>query len=38
VQALDDAGRAALRDRCRALLPAAPFTVTASAWTVRARA
>ena len=36
--ALDAAHRDALRDRCAALLPEAPFTVTASAWTVRARA
>jgi SAM-dependent methyltransferase len=38
VQSLDDAGRVALRERCRELLPEAPFTVTASAWSVRARA
>ena len=35
---LDDAGRAALRERCRALLPDGPFVVTARAWTVRGRA
>jgi SAM-dependent methyltransferase len=34
---LDDAGRQELRDRCAALLPAAPFELSASAWTVRAR-
>ena len=37
VAGLDAAHRDALRDRCAALLPEAPFTVTASAWTVRAR-
>jgi ubiquinone/menaquinone biosynthesis C-methylase UbiE len=38
VQSLDEAGREALRERCRELLPEAPFTLTASAWTVRAQA
>jgi SAM-dependent methyltransferase len=37
VATLDEAGRAALRARCADLLPAAPFTVAASAWCVRAR-
>lgn len=34
---LDDAGRAALRDECRRVLPPAPFTVTAVAWAASAR-
>jgi SAM-dependent methyltransferase len=38
VTGLDDAHRTALRARCLALLPTAPFTMSASAWTVRARA
>jgi SAM-dependent methyltransferase len=38
VAGLDDAHRDALRDRCAELLPEAPFRLTASAWTVRARA
>jgi SAM-dependent methyltransferase len=38
VAGLDETHRDALRDRCAALLPEAPFTVSASAWTVRARA
>ncbi|NUR17113.1 MAG: SAM-dependent methyltransferase, partial [Dermatophilaceae bacterium] len=38
VQALDEARRTSLRERCRAVLPQGPFTVTASAWAVRARA
>lgn len=38
VDRLDDAGREALRERCRELLPEAPFEVTATAWCVRARA
>ena len=38
VGALDDDGRAVLRDGCEALLPAAPFDVAASAWCVVARA
>lgn len=33
---LDESGVAAVRDRCRALLPDAPFTVAAYAWAVRA--
>jgi SAM-dependent methyltransferase len=36
VGGLDEAGRRALRERCAELLPAAPFTVPASAWCVRA--
>jgi SAM-dependent methyltransferase len=36
VAALDDEGRERLRSRCAALLPAAPFEVAASAWSVRA--
>jgi ubiquinone/menaquinone biosynthesis C-methylase UbiE len=35
VASLDGAGRAALREQCRALLPPAPFTVEAAAWVVR---
>jgi SAM-dependent methyltransferase len=35
VAALDDAGRAQLRELCRNLLPAAPFEVTAQAWAAR---
>jgi len=35
VQTLDDQARADLEDACRARLPEGPFTVTASAWTVR---
>lgn len=35
VAALDDGGRAALRDRCAALLPAGPFEVTSLAWAAR---
>lgn len=39
VRALDPAARAALRERCAARLPAeGPFDITASAWTVTARA
>ena len=37
VAGLDAPHRAALRERCAELLPEAPFTSTASAWTVRAR-
>lgn len=37
VAGLDDAGRDALRARCRDLLPAAPFATDATAWTVLAR-
>ena len=33
VVGLDDARRAALRERCRSMLPDAPFTMTAVAWT-----
>ena len=38
VAGLDEPHRDALRDRCEELLPGTPFTVTASAWTVRGRA
>jgi SAM-dependent methyltransferase len=38
VASLDPAGREELRERCRALLPPEPFTVTARAWAVRGRA
>jgi SAM-dependent methyltransferase len=34
-KSLGDVERAALRDRCRELLPDAPFTVTAVAWAAR---
>jgi SAM-dependent methyltransferase len=37
VAGLDPDHRAALRRRCAELLPAAPFTLTASAWSVTAR-
>lgn len=33
--ALDDAGRDRVQDLCRSLMPAAPFTITATAWTAR---
>ncbi len=32
---IDIAARAALRERCREMLPAAPFTLTAGAWAAR---
>ena len=35
VAGLDEAPRAALRDRCRDLLPEAPFTIHARAWAAR---
>jgi SAM-dependent methyltransferase len=35
---LDADERAAFRDRCREMLPAAPFTLTVRAWAARARA
>lgn len=35
VSGLDAAGRDRLRDRCQALLPAAPFRVSALAWAAR---
>jgi SAM-dependent methyltransferase len=35
LEGLDDERRAALRERCRQLLPDPPFTLTAVAWTVR---
>jgi SAM-dependent methyltransferase len=38
VNRLDDDRRAALRERCRQLLPKPPFTLTAVAWTVRGTA
>jgi SAM-dependent methyltransferase len=37
VTSLADGDRATLRDRCRDLLGPAPFTISASAWTVTAR-
>ena len=37
VAGLDVAGRDALRERCRELLPPAPFATDATAWTVLAR-
>jgi SAM-dependent methyltransferase len=37
VASLDQGGRDALRERCRALLPPAPFRVEAMAWAARAR-
>jgi SAM-dependent methyltransferase len=38
VAALDEEGRERLRARCAEMLPAGPFTTTAIAWAVRARA
>jgi SAM-dependent methyltransferase len=38
VAGLDDAGREALRERCREVLPAAPFDISATAWCARGRA
>ena len=38
VAGLDPERRAALRDRCRELVPEAPFTLTSQAWAVRGRA
>ena len=35
VSGLDDEHRAALRERCRAILPAAPFAIRAQAWAAR---
>jgi hypothetical protein len=35
VARLDAEGQAELRERCRALLPAEPFAVTAKAWAAR---
>lgn len=35
VASLDADRQAALRERCRALIPAAPFTITARAWAAR---
>jgi hypothetical protein len=37
-QSLDEDQLAALRERCREVLPDAPFTQTAYAWAVRGRA
>ena len=37
-QSLDEEALAALRERCREVLPEAPFTQTAYAWAVRGRA
>ena len=37
VAALDAAGQAELRERCRRLLPEAPFVLTARAWAARGR-
>jgi SAM-dependent methyltransferase len=37
VASLDEDRRAELRERCRALLPEAPFTVSARAWTAKGR-
>jgi SAM-dependent methyltransferase len=37
VAGLDEPGRVGLLDRCAELLPDAPFTIEASAWSVRAR-
>lgn len=38
VASLDDLSRVRLRDRCRELVPPAPFDLDVTAWTVRARA
>lgn len=38
VATLDEERRTALRERCRALLPDGPFTLTAHAWAARGRA
>ena len=35
VAGLDSTGRALLRERCRSILPSAPFVLTARAWAVR---
>jgi hypothetical protein len=37
VSGLDEAGRAALRERCRSMLPDGPFPMTAVAWAARGR-
>lgn len=37
VASLDEDGRGELRDRCRALLPHPPFTLTVTAWAARGR-
>jgi SAM-dependent methyltransferase len=37
VAGLDDDGRDALRERCRSLLPPAPFAIMARAWAARGR-
>jgi len=38
VVGLDEAGRSALRERCRSMLPNGPFSMTAVAWAARGRA
>jgi len=38
VAGLDEAGRVALRERCREVLPPAPFDISATAWCARGRA
>ena len=38
IAGLDPERQAALRDQCRAMLPAAPFVLTARAWTAVGRA
>lgn len=38
VAGLDDAGREALREQCRKVLPTAPFDISATAWCARGRA
>ena len=37
VVGLDPDAQAALRERCRSMLPAAPFVLTADAWVARGR-
>jgi hypothetical protein len=37
VRGLDDAGRSALEERCRELLPHEPLQITATAWAARGR-
>ena len=38
VVGLDEAGRAALRERCRSMIPEGPFSMTAVAWAAVGRA
>jgi hypothetical protein len=38
VAGLDDAGREALREQCRKVLPTAPFDISATAWCARGHA